>query len=155
MASNAYKRPDFQDTTVRRSGDTDPRGHDSSHTLPLGPPPQPPHRKGWTAQWTGLLAASKAAQDHVIACSTHHPPRDGTNRQPGSQGGGLRELPPAGGFSTNTVPAPERPPKVDQLRPHVVMRCHRRLAAPRSSPPTTASSTPCRAPSSTPLTPTT
>ena len=54
-----------------------------------------------------------------------------------------------------TVPEPERPPKVDQLRPHVAMRCHRRLAAPRSSPPATASSTRRGAPSSAPLTPTT
>ena len=37
----------------------DPRGHDSSHTLPLGTPLLTACRKRWTAQWTGLLAASK------------------------------------------------------------------------------------------------
>lgn len=102
----------------------------------------------------GAPGCQQVARDYVIACSTHHPPRDGTDRQPGSQGGGLRELPPAGGFSRNTVPAPEQPPKVDQLRPRVVMQCHCRLAAP-SSPPSGLSHTPRRAPSSTPLTPTT
>ena len=96
----------------------------------------------------------QVARDHVIACSTHHPPRDGTGRQPGSQGGGLGELPPEGGFSRNTVPVPERPPKVDQLRPRVVVLCHCRLAAPRSPPPGLPHA-PRRARSSTPLTPTT
>lgn len=96
----------------------------------------------------------QVARDHVIACSTHHPPRDGTGRQPGSQGGGLGELPPEGGFSRNTVPAPERPPKVDQLRPRVAVLCHCRLAAPRS-PPLGLPHAPRRGCSSTPLTPAT
>lgn len=77
-------------------------------TLPLGAPLLP-LRKRWTAQWTA--PGQQVARDHVIALQqTHHPSPMGLAGSLGAAREGSSRTAPEGGFSRNTVPAPERPP---------------------------------------------